>query len=170
MDKLGRPRGLIRYSTQNRLERTGGGGVRFRVLVYPLLLAIVVAAFVGLLLTRGSAMVVQLRTQGTPYAVAADGSITNLLRLRIDNRSEEPRTYAIEGSEGVVLREPVSVTVEPSSSYEAELRIVSRPTDFERGRRTIELRVFDGRDYDQIHRFSIVGPFGDAREGRTPQP
>lgn len=162
MDKLGRPRGLIRYSTQNRLERTGGGGFRIRVILYPLLLTIVVAAFVGLLLTRTSAMVVQLRTHGTPYAVAEDGAVTNLLRLRIDNRSAEPRTYAIEGLGGAVLREPVSVAVDPSSSYEAEVRIVSGPGDFERGRRTVELRVFDGRDYDQIHRFSLVGPFGDG--------
>lgn len=159
MDKLGRPPGLIRYSTQNRLERTATRRFRARVVVYPALLAIVLGAFVALLATRTTAMVVQLRTQGTPYTVNPDGSVTNLLRLRIDNRTDATRTYAIEGVDGLLLREPVSVSVEPSASYEADVRIISRADEFLRGRRGISLRVTDGTGYDQVHDFSIVGPF-----------
>ncbi|MFO0826824.1 MAG: cytochrome c oxidase accessory protein CcoG [Phycisphaerales bacterium] len=160
MTKLGRAPGLIRYSSQNRLEQRQGSRFRFRMVVYPLLLIGALTAFVTLLVTRKDAMVVALRTEGTPYVVGADGTVTNTLRLRIDNRTKEDRTYHVEAEPGTVLREPAEVTVEPASNATVTLHILSHEPEFLRGRREIGLRIFDGKSFDEKYEFSIIGPFG----------
>ncbi len=160
MAKLDRPLGLIRYSTQDALERTPGKGIRPRIILYPLLLAGLLAAFVTLLLTRADAMVVQLRVQGTPYSVEPDGSIVNVMRVRIDNRTDFAKEYTIEGADGVQLRNVVAVSVGAIDSAEATMHITSRPDQFVRGQRSITLHIRDGNHFDATQSFSIIGPFG----------
>ena len=160
MDKIGRPRGLIRYSSQSQLEGTASNRVRIRMIAYPLLFAAILAAFVTLLMTRADAMVVQLRVQGTPYSVEEDGSIVNVIRVRIDNRTEVPKSYTIVAANGTVLREPITVAVDGIASNEATMHVISRASDFTRGHRTVEIRVSDGEKFDATHELSLVGPFG----------
>jgi cytochrome c oxidase accessory protein FixG len=160
MTKIGRAPGLIRYSSQNRLEKTARRRMRPRLIFYPLLLAAVLTGLVMLLAMRRDALVVQLRTEGTPYAVADDGTVTSTVRLRIDNRTREPRTYRIEPGESTVLREPVEVAVEPTQSGEARVHVLSREPDFIRGRRVVHLRVVDGKSYDEVLDIPVIGPFG----------
>ncbi|MBL9148453.1 MAG: cytochrome c oxidase accessory protein CcoG [Phycisphaerae bacterium] len=164
MTKLGRPTGLIRYSSQNRLERTPRKRFRLRVIVYPTILALAISAFLAILLTRKDAMVVQLRAEGTPYTVAADGGVTNLLRVRVDNRTSDVRTYSIVGVDGTQLREPVTLDVQPHSNAVATLHILSQPSDFSNGRRSVALRVADGKSYDETQSFSIIGPFANGKK------
>ncbi len=164
MAKLGREPGLIRYSSQNRLERTPRKRFRFRLVVYPLLLVAVVTAFVALLATRKDAMVVQLRADGAPYVVD-DDVVLNTVRLRIDNRTREVRSYRVEAGDHTTLREPVEIDVEPSMNAIATVYVLSNAADFDRGRRLITLRVTDGKAYDELHELFIIGPF-DSREHR----
>ncbi len=170
MEKLDRPRGLIRYSSQNRLERTLRVGLRYRVFIYPLILVIALSAFVTMLVIRKDSMVVQLRAQGNPYTVVEGGpdagpngsTVKNTVRLRIDNRAETPRIYRVEGANGTVLQAPAEVTVDGSSSTEADVIVLSKASDFTRGRRLVTLRVTDGKTYDETSEFSIIGPFGSV--------
>jgi cytochrome c oxidase accessory protein FixG len=161
MDKIGKPQGLIRYSSQNRLERVAGKRFRFRLAVYPLLLGALLTGFVYTLVTRQDAMVVQLQAQGTPYTVQEDGTVLNTVRLRVDNRTREPRTYAIEAGQGTTLREAVPpFTVDPTTSAEVAVHVLSPHASFAGGRRDITLRVLDGKTYDVTHSFPIIGPLG----------
>ncbi|MDZ4755620.1 MAG: 4Fe-4S dicluster domain-containing protein [Phycisphaerae bacterium] len=160
MTKLHRPTGLIRYSTQNVLERTTGSRWRPRLVVYPLLLMGLLSGFVYLLVNRADAMIVQLRVQGVPYTVESDGSIVNVLRVRVDNRTDFARTYTIVGGDGVVLREPVGLAVDGIASSEATLHILSRPSDFVRGHRAITLQIRDDGAFAAEQSFGIAGPFG----------
>ena len=168
MDKVGRPRGPIRYSTQNQLEGVPNRHVRVRMVAYPLLLVAILTAFVTLLLTRADAMVVQLRVQGTPYTVEEDGTILNVVRVRIDNRTEVPKVYTIEPGEGTVLRENVSVTVDGIASNEATLHVLSKPGQFSRGHRSVGIRVRDGERFDEVEEITLIGPLGSLGGSHDP--
>ncbi len=159
MTKIGRAPGLIRYTSQNELEGVAKRRLRIRVVAYPLLLTAIVTAFVVLLWTRADAMVVQLRVQGTPYTVEPDGTIVNVVRVRVDNRTEVPKVYTIEAVDGVVLREPVSVAVDDISSNEATIHVISKPTEFVRGHRDVKVRVRDGAKFDELKDIALIGPF-----------
>lgn len=144
MTKLGRPTGLIRYSSQRALAVTpqgkSRGGFRARLVVYPLLLALALAGTAWLLATREPAALAVMRAQGIPYA-ERDGHIESVVRLRIDNRTRATRTYLVEGAEGVVLAQGARIDVAGDSSGETDVVVVSAPSDFLRGRREVELVV-----------------------------
>src|SRR5690606_14641769 len=86
MAKMGRPTGLIRYTSQEALETGRGRLLRPRVVLYPALLAIVGALFVGVLATKSSTDVLLLRGPGIPFNTPPTGEIANQARLRITNR------------------------------------------------------------------------------------
>lgn len=147
MDKLGRARGLIRYSSQRELEGARRTGFRVRLVVYPALLAVLVAGVLVLALNRTPAFVAVLRTQGIPYAVHGQGTdgerVESIVRLRVDNRTRTERTYVVEGGEGVELVRAGRIAVAGDSSAEVDVVVRSAPDAFVQGRRGVTLRVRD---------------------------
>ncbi len=145
MTKLGRPTGLIRYSSQRALEATPRKGLRARLVVYPTLLAGLLVAAAYMIATRQDAAVAILRTQGTPYAIKDAGTaaevVESIVRLRIDNRTRGALTYAVAGGDGVELIRGERVEVAGDASREIDVVVRSAPAQFVRGRREVELTV-----------------------------
>ncbi len=102
MDKVGLPRGLIRYSTENALaQRLPTPNVlrqllRPRILLYASVLVVIVAATSWSLATRVPLKVDILRDRSALYREAEDERIENVFTLRIMNIDEAPHRYAIE--------------------------------------------------------------------------
>jgi len=96
MEKIGRPLGLIRYSTQEAIESGRARILRPRVVIYPLFLAIIAGLFVATLTGKQPVDVTILREQGLPY-VSTDGgvTITNNIKIKLVNRSDETRAYRV---------------------------------------------------------------------------
>jgi polyferredoxin len=164
MAKLGRDPGLIRYGSQNTLEGTPRKRIRFRLFVYPILLLVLVSAFATMLATRKDAMVVQLRSPGETYRVSESGFVDSPLRIRIDNRTREVRTYAVSlaepHAESLSLAGEASVSIDPAQSEDLVFMVRSDAAGFEGGRRSVELRVTDGARYDERIPVTVIGPFG----------
>ncbi len=102
MDKIGKPRGLIRYSSQAIVEGKAQKLWRARTLIYPVLLSLGVGLFIVLLVGRGSFDVDLLPRQGTPFYEIEGGEIGNQVRLSLANRTDAKASYTIslEGPEG----------------------------------------------------------------------
>lgn len=166
MTKLGRPRGLIRYSSQREIEGSRRTTARMRVIVYPALLAVLLSSVFALALNRKPASVAVLRTQGLPYVTRDAGApgevVESIVRLRVDNRTRAERAYLVEGGGGVALARPGSVTVASDASGEVDVVVLSAPSDFVRGRRSVTLRVRDeagGDDaFDAPVETVVLGP------------
>ena len=173
MTKLGRPTGLIRYSSQRGLEGSACGsggaprrGFRARLVVYPAMLAGLLVAAAYMIATRQDAAVAILRTQGTPYAVKDAGTaaevVESIVRLRIDNRTRGPLTYAVVGGEGVELIRGERVEVMGDASREIDVVVRSGPAQFVRGRREVELKVTEEGDregaFRGVVRAAVLGP------------
>lgn len=96
MGKLGRPKGLIRYTSQD--EAAGNprkGLIRPRVLIYSgILIGMTILLGIGLS-NRGTAKLTVLRGLGAPYTTLPGGAISNQLRVKIQNQSNVERAYAI---------------------------------------------------------------------------
>ena len=119
MDKVGLPRGLVRYSTENALARHYGFGdivrhlLRPRTLIYTGLLVLIVAAAAWSLATRIPLKVDVLRDRGSLYREDDDGGIENVYRLHIMNTDETTHRYALSvggvGGIGIVGERIVEV-------------------------------------------------------------
>jgi cytochrome c oxidase accessory protein FixG len=95
MDRMGYPRGLIRYTTQNALEGKARRALRPRTLVYGTLLLTLIGALV-----TGIALRVPLRLDVIPdrnalYQVVDETHVENVYTLRIMNMDARPHRYRI---------------------------------------------------------------------------
>ncbi len=105
MDKIDRPRGLIRYDSENGVSRRKRHLWTPRVMAYSGLLVALIALNVVLLGGRTSLDVILLRAPGQLYHTGADGSISNLYTYQIVNKTgqELPLEFAVaEGSQARV--------------------------------------------------------------------
>jgi len=102
MDKVGFPRGLIRYSTQNAMERkltraqTLRRAFRPRVLVYSAILWVVIAAGGASLWQRVPLKVDVIRDRAAISREIEGGQVENVYRLQIMNTRESPRRFDID--------------------------------------------------------------------------
>ncbi len=89
MDKIGRPRGLIRYASLNRIQSGGPHRFTARMTVYLAVLAALVAIFLILVFTRSDVETILLRAPGSLFQKTADGKIENLYLLKMINKTAQ---------------------------------------------------------------------------------
>ena len=160
MRKVGRPVGLIRYSTQNRIERTGRRGFRYRLVIYPLLLGVMVTAFVVLLVRREPVLVEQVRVLGANFAVAADGAIETPIEVLVENRTDVERTVRVTGAGDVeVAGGHAEVRVPASDAATLAFTVRAPAATFGRGARPGAVTVDDGVRAPHPVELTIAGPF-----------
>jgi cytochrome c oxidase accessory protein FixG len=147
MERIGKPRGLIRYDSLARLQGERTHVLRPRVLVYTLLLAgVTVALFVGLG-TRPALNLDVLRPPGEPFALLPGGLVSNHFTLRIHNMSVEPKRLriAMEGPATARLIVPVNPLPLVAGELARVEAFVNIPyDDVADGRARLHFLVFDG--------------------------
>jgi cytochrome c oxidase accessory protein FixG len=95
MEKIGRPRGLVRYDSLEGLAGRRTRWVRPRTLLYTAMLALGATAMLLGLGTLRPATVSLLRMQGAPYFLDGE-SLRNQFLLRVLNKRNRPETYRVE--------------------------------------------------------------------------
>jgi len=95
MDRMGYPRGLVRYDTQHRLEHRSTRILRPRVIVYGVLLAALIAGFIVALAMRKPVDLDVLHDRNTLYRSLATGEIENVYLLKIMNKDTRPHQFRV---------------------------------------------------------------------------
>jgi polyferredoxin len=104
MDKVGSPRGLIRYWTEHAMlgrwtsAQILRHALRPRVLIYSAVLLVIVSVFVGTLLTRTPFKMDVIRDRGAMGREVEDGMIENVYRLQIMNTDEDMHHFRLSVS------------------------------------------------------------------------
>jgi cytochrome c oxidase accessory protein FixG len=161
MDKIGKPRGLIRYSSREMLAGTVRHLLRPRTVIYPIALAAFLGTFVFMLSTKAAADITLLRASGDPFSVDAQGHVVNQVRLRIANRSQGDRQYRIEvgGAESGTVVVPVNPFPVARGKTETTSFFVSLPREaFSSGEPAIEVHISDGSGFDGEFEWRLLGP------------
>ena len=149
MDKMGYPKGLIRYSTENAIEQHWGWKeifghvVRPRVLIYSGILAAICVAFVWGLATKASLRVDVIRDRATLAREVEGGLIENVYRLHVINVSESPQRYAISvtGLAGIELSGERVVEVPPAAARSISVQVRVPPESGKKGSNQIYFDV-----------------------------
>jgi cytochrome c oxidase accessory protein FixG len=163
MDKVGKPRGLIGYSSQAVRESQPKKLVRPRVIIYPALLTIVFTLFLVLLLNRPKFDMVVLRSPGTTFEERANDSETvNRLKLRITNRTDDPQTYTYEiadRADAHIEAEHPRITLEPIADSIEDVRVIAPSSAFVKGQLDVTIRVKSGDGISREKKVTLRGPF-----------
>lgn len=96
MHRIGKPAGLIRYSSQDALAGKKHSWIRPRTLIYPLLALVTSSLFMMLLTTKFAFDARILSSPGSPFSVTNSRTLQNNFRVRLRNRSDQEETYTIE--------------------------------------------------------------------------
>jgi cytochrome c oxidase accessory protein FixG len=162
MRKIGRPPGLIRYTSQNAIAGKGKKLLRPRVIIYPALVAVVLTAFLFVLTNQSSADVTLLRNVGQPFVTLDNQRVQNTLRLKIVNRTGAPQTYraqVVEPALATATLQGQAVTLEPGQSETTPLVLIAPFDLFANGRLDVTVRVTDESGLAELQDVQMKGPF-----------
>jgi polyferredoxin len=131
MEKVDKPKGLIRYATENALAMGWGGAqvrrrlLRPRVLGYAAVLALMVAAMSTSLALRVPLKVDVIRDRRSMGREVEDGRIENVYRLQLMNTSEEPRLLriAVAGLPGAEIVDEEVVEIGSAATRALPVRV-----------------------------------------------
>ena len=166
MTKVGKPIGLIRYSSQAALEGAPVKRLRPRVVLYPAALAITFGGFLVALAARKPAELTLLRGTGAPYVIEPDGRVANQLRVKIANRGDATRRYAmtVDGVDmGAVIAPQNPLPVAPGKTETMDVFVMLPAAAFSHGEHRVTIRVDDGSGYRDSAQYRLVGPEGTPR-------
>ena len=131
MDKVGYPRGLVKYSTEHAMknkwtkEQTLRHVFRPRVILYIGILTLVVLALLTSLGLRKPFKVDVVRDRASLARVVAGGKIENVYRLQIMNAAEKPMNYhlSVDGLRGLELATDRDVQIKSTESKWVSVRV-----------------------------------------------
>jgi polyferredoxin len=135
MDKMGYPRGLIRYSTENAVKGRHAEPdimrhvLRPRTLVYSAILFALIAAFVTALYLRVPLKVDVIRDRAVFVRETSEGLLENVYRLQIMNTAEQPRDLVITatGIDGLQVRAPRTARVPAATTLTIPVTLLIEP-------------------------------------------
>lgn len=131
MDKVGSPRGLIRYSTENAIKQHWGRGdiirhvLRPRILIYSAVLCMICVAFVWALVTRTPLRMDVIKDRSIITREVEGGLIENVYVLNLMNMSESNRLLrvSVSGIEGVSLDGGGEILMPPAQNKSLPVRV-----------------------------------------------
>ncbi len=162
MDRIEKPRGLIRYTSERELMGLKTRRIRPRTVFYMAALLLMSSGFMLVLSQRGGYEVNVGRSVGGPFTELPDGRIANRLRFRVRNQGDEAFTFTVEatapaGAE-VKLVGPSPVAVGPQQLKRIEAFVVAPSATFHSGAQQghFVLRFSNGETYETD--FPLLGP------------
>jgi cytochrome c oxidase accessory protein FixG len=173
MTKVGKPTGLIRYTSRELLEGHTRHIIRPRTVLYPLALALFLGGFTYALVTRDAADVTVLGGKGEPFTREQDGRIANQVRVKIANRTNADRDYRIEvqgAAEGSVVVPQNPLHIAAGESAVTPLFVLLPSKAFHDGEHRVTVRVSDGHGFATEVPYRLVGPEDEDDEHHDERP
>ena len=131
MDKVGYPRGLVKYSTENAVNQhwtkaqTLRHVLRPRVLIYSGILGAIVVAMGVSLALRTPFKVDVVRDRGTLARMANGGKVENVFRLQIMNATETSQGFqlTVDGLPGLAIASEQDVVIDSTQARWVAVRV-----------------------------------------------
>ena len=102
MDKISKPRGLIRFASENNIKESTKFTITGRVIAYSAVLIILLSVLTYLVSTRKPIDVTILRAPGMIFQEQPDNKISNLYTMKLTNKTfnDVPVTLKLENFDG----------------------------------------------------------------------
>ena len=165
MDKIGRPRGLIRYASMDEMNGKPPLPLikRPRVLVYFSIMSLAVVGLLYGLFNLGSLELKVIHERQPLFVLQSDGSIQNKYDLKILNKTDQDMTIqvTVDGPQGMILQEldhALNIPAGKLSSHIMFIRIPRANLDKDRTPVTIKLQAQNIEDATAEYVSMFYGP------------
>ncbi len=164
MEKTNKPKGLIRYDSENNIASGSGTIFTGRVKAYIGILILLMSVFVYLLASRADVEAIFLRMPGQRYQKIDDNTYMNAYNWKLLNKTPEDKTYqfkAISPAEGLVLKtagESELITVKASDLAEGAVILYLQKDQLQGTSTDIEIGIYDGEHLVETIETAFTGP------------
>ena len=148
MDKMGYARGLISYTTEQKLAGKETNLVRPKIIAYGLMLVIMVAIFIINLVNLSTTEMEIVRDRTALYRENSEGLIENTYTLKIINKSVATQHYhlSIAGLQGAQLLGPQQIVIRSGEILTQPIAIAIDPYNIKEKKRTITIILTSTED------------------------
>lgn len=148
MDAIGKPKGLVRYDSEDHIETKTPFVFTGRMRAYSLVLLALMGVLVTLLMIRSDLETTILRTPGMMYQERPDGTISNLYQLKMLNKSNNIYPVKLELMEPAGRIEMVGedIVLRKQGMEAGAFFIIINPEELDGLSTSVEVGVFsDGK-------------------------
>lgn len=162
MDKMGYPKGLIRYTTQNAIHGKPTRIIRPRILIYAVILTGIISIFLYLLAQRIPLGLDVIRDRNQLYRETA-GMIENVYTLKVLNMDDRIHEYTLgaEGIPGLVLetdQSPIVVAAGTVIDVPARLKVDEAQLEARSTGVIFMLTAIDDAKLHVVEKAKFLGP------------
>ncbi len=168
MDKINKPRGLIRYASKNEIDTQIRKIFTPRALGYTFVLILLLGLISFLLINRTEVELTILRTPGILFQEQPNNKISNLYDVKIINKTfdEFPVTLKLENIDGeLILIGNENLLVAPQGIAEAKFLVILSKDDIKTMKTPIDISVASDEKVIDVIRTSFLGKVNKNNEG-----
>jgi cytochrome c oxidase accessory protein FixG len=160
MDKVGKPRGLVRYASEENIAEGKPFRFTWRMAGYSTVLAVLLGVLVLSLSMRSDFETTILRTPGMMYQERDNGNITNLYNFKMVNKTNEemPVTFELLSPEGSIEMVGENITLKPQGIGEGAFFVVLKPENIASMSSKIEIGVYSEGELIETVKTKFLGP------------
>ncbi|MEE6249867.1 MAG: cytochrome c oxidase accessory protein CcoG [Bdellovibrionota bacterium] len=169
MEKLKKPKGLIRYTSERELQGRKVQRFNVRSIVYSILLLLLSSALIYSLAGKKDVEFQLLRQQALPYQVVEKDSsklIQNVVQIKVMNHSsnEHAVSFKLKNNEtGIRMINPIPVyNLSPEKNINVSL--ILQIEDFKNVGKTVNIEVFEKEKFLQSISYQLKGPSAGVNE------
>ncbi|MCL6495221.1 MAG: cytochrome c oxidase accessory protein CcoG [Ignavibacterium sp.] len=166
MDKIKRPRGLIRYASLRNIENKAKFKFTPRMMLYSTILVILLSVLTYLMANRTDFNVNILRTPGMLFQQQPDGTISNLYDLNLVNKTFNPVQMQIKllDPKGELKIIGSDLKLNPQQIVEAKFMILLPKESIKKMNTPVEIGIYDGNKLIKKIKTSFLGPVEKAQQ------
>jgi len=162
MDGIGKPRGLVRYASENGI--VDGKKLRYtgRMKFYTVLLILLAGVLTLLLVTRNDVGGTIVRAQGQLYQERGADSLSNLYTIKVVNKTikDIPLTLRLEDAPGSIIEAAGNeIFVEKEGQGKGSFFVVLPKSYINKRKTNIKIGLYEGEKRITTIKTNFMGPF-----------
>lgn len=162
MQRVGKPKGLIRYASENEISTGKKFHFNTRMKAYTILLGVMLVFMTVLVITRKTIDTTVTRAPGQLYQELQNNKISNLFNAKIINKTntEVPVTLKVEGVNGEIkLIGSNSILLKKEAVNELTFFIIFPQSEIKKHSTDIKIGVYSGNEKIGTVSTKFLGPF-----------
>ncbi|MCA0153458.1 cytochrome c oxidase accessory protein CcoG [Winogradskyella vincentii] len=163
MEKIKLPKGLIRYASEENIEKKAPFKLTARMKGYIAVLVILIGVLLGMLALRNDVEARVLRLPGQLYEHKENNIISNVFTYKLVNKTSETIedvSFRLRGIEGEIKMVSTleSITIEEQGLAEGTMFIELKQSDIGGDKRKLRIDVYSGEKLIETTTVSFLGP------------
>jgi cytochrome c oxidase accessory protein FixG len=160
MESINRPKGLIRYDSENGIKNKTRLKFTTRMKAYTAVLCVLIGIEVFLLATRSDYDATILRAKGMLFQEQPNNRVSNLYTIKLVNKTRDsfPVTLKVEGKEGEIKIVGKDIIVKKESVSEGEFFVLLNKSSIAKRKTPIHIGLYSNNKRIKVVKTNFLGP------------